>query len=104
MTAITATLTGANQPLTITADGDYYLDVGGPLRTVGQFNSIHAIFDSGTGTLTAYATPTGLDADKIAIPGAVLTGTGTLNLQVKSRGYILVLSGSAAPSIRVWCQ
>jgi len=100
---ITSTLTSSGQPLTITADGTYYLDVGGPLRTLGQFNSIHMVGTFGGGTCTLYTTPDGSETYKVAIPAGTATADKVINVLSKSRGYILILSGAVAPSIKIWC-
>ncbi len=86
-------------PVTLTADGDYFFDIWGPGKAIGDFNTLYAKGNFGSGTLTANATPD--KSTKFPITGSDLTAAGFVNLLVKSEGFILSLTGSTAAAIVV---
>lgn len=89
-------------PANLTEDGTYLVDVGAGIINPDNFNTIYAIGDFGGGTLTIYATPDGTDTNKVALTGGVLSSDGLVSVLCKTKGYILVLSGSTNPDIDIW--
>lgn len=82
----------------ITADGSYLLQVGGPAKTVGAFNTIFAKGTFGGATITFKATPDGSDTNAMAITGGTLTADGFYNFIVKSSGGMLAVVSGAGGS------
>lgn len=107
----TAQFTKGQQPATITADGYYYFDVPGPLGSRDtEFNTLYAEGDFGGGQLQLYVVPDytvrqDLDVGKsLPVSDVVLTSSGFQTFQVKSCGYIVRVTGSTNPNLKVWIK
>lgn len=89
-------------PLSITADGKYFIEVGGPSAQTGNFNTIYALGGFGGGTVSISITPDGTDDTKdVPVPASALVTPGFVNILAKSRGIVIDVVGSAGPTLSI---
>ena len=96
------TLVNATElPYTITANGDYLIDVLGPLGTVGNFNTLYFVGTWGSGTIKVQLTPD-KGTNNFDFSGNTLTADGYVSMLAKSQGININLAGATSPSIKVY--
>jgi hypothetical protein len=89
-------------PITITANGKYLIKVGGPLSTVGNFNTLYCKGTWGGGKVYVKATPDGTEANAMDIEDGELGTDSVVNILVKTRGIIISLENATDPNLKVW--